>query len=76
MPVYNHAAYVGEAIESVLAQTFERWELLVVDDGSTDGSGSIADAHASKDARIRVYHQPNGGPAAARNHAITQASGE
>ncbi len=73
MPVYNHRAYVGPAIESVLAQTFRDWELVVVDDGSADGSGETIDAFAAKDARIAAVHQANGGEAAARNRGLAAA---
>lgn len=73
MPVYNHAAYVGAAIESVLAQTFRDWELVVVDDGSTDESGAIVDGYAAKDPRIVAIHQTNGGEGAARNRALAAA---
>jgi len=73
MPVYNHAAYVGAAIESVRAQTFRDWELVVVDDGSTDGSGAIVDGYAVQDPRIVVIHQANGGEGAARNRALAAA---
>ena len=57
MPVYNHAAYVGEAIRSVQAQTRTDWELIVVDDGSTDGSGEIAESITADDERITVLHR-------------------
>ncbi|HOF18296.1 MAG TPA: glycosyltransferase [Phycisphaerae bacterium] len=76
MPVYNHAAYVAQAVESVLAQTFGDWELYIVDDGSTDETPGIVDDLASRDARILAIHQTNAGPAAARNAAIRQARGE
>jgi glycosyltransferase involved in cell wall biosynthesis len=75
MPVYNHAAYVGQAIESVHRQSFADWELVIVDDGSTDGSGRIAKAWAARDGRIRVIHQANAGPAAARNRGIAESAG-
>ncbi|TML96875.1 MAG: glycosyltransferase family 2 protein [Actinobacteria bacterium] len=70
--VYNAERYLGEAIESVLAQTHPRVELVVVDDGSTDGSGRIAQAYG---ARVRCIRQENGGMAAARNRAIPEAHG-
>ena len=71
--VYNGAPYLGEAIESVLAQTHEPIELIVVDDGSTDGSGEIAEAYGP---RLRCIRQQRGGMAAARNSAAAVASGE
>lgn len=74
MPVYNGQKYLSEAIESVLAQTYPRWELIVVDDGSTDESLKIARQYA--DPRVRVFHQENAGEAAARNEALRQMSGE
>ena len=73
MPVYNHAAYVPEAIRSVREQTFAGWELLVVDDGSTDSSAALVDDLAGADERITALHQANAGPAAARNTALEQA---
>lgn len=74
MPVYNTQAYLGEAIESILAQTYPRWELIVVDDGSTDESLEVAQSF--HDSRIRVFHQPNLGEAAARNEALRHMNGE
>jgi glycosyltransferase involved in cell wall biosynthesis len=71
--VYNCAAYLGEAIESVLAQTHEPVELIVVDDGSTDESGAVAESYGP---RVRCIHQERGGMAAARNRAVEAASGE
>jgi len=76
MPVYNHAAYVTEAARSVIDQTFADWELWIVDDGSTDGSGELAEVLATKDDRIRTIHQSNAGPAAARNAALRRARAE
>ena len=74
MPAYNVAPYIGEAIESVLNQTFDDLELLIVDDGATDGSDVIADLYASRDRRIRVIRQANAGISAARNHGLRVAS--
>jgi len=70
MPAYNAASTLGEAVESVLAQTFESWELVIVDDGSTDRTLSIAEAYAAGDPRIRVIHQANAGCGPARSVAI------
>lgn len=75
MPAYNVAPYIGAAMESVLAQTFTDFELLVVDDGSTDESGAIAARYAARDARVRVARQANAGISAARNHALRLAQG-
>lgn len=76
MPVYNHARFVADAVESVFAQDFADWELLIVDDGSTDGSAEIVDGLARGEKRVKVVHQANAGPAAARNVAIDGATGE
>jgi glycosyltransferase involved in cell wall biosynthesis len=76
MPVYQGREYLAAAIESVLAQTFERLELLVVDDGSTDGSSAIARSYAGRDPRVRYRRQENAGQGAARNTGIGVARGE
>lgn len=74
MPAFNAAAYIGEAVESVLQQTEEQWELIVVDDGSTDNTASVIARF--KDPRIRVIRQLNQGEALARNRALDLAEGE
>ena len=61
MPVFNAEQYVAEAINSILEQTFEEFEFIIVNDGSTDGTRAILDSFASKDSRIRLYHQANAG---------------
>lgn len=76
VPVYNAEKYIGMALDSVLAQTYPDWECICVDDGSKDSSGSILDEYATKDSRIKVIHQKNGGEAAARNTALDFATGE
>lgn len=76
MPVYNVRQYLDEAIDSVLDQDFADFELLLIDDGSTDGSGDLAEERAKSDPRIRVIHQENGGLANARNTGVSEASGE
>lgn len=75
IPVYNAAPWIGAAMDSVLAQTFGSLELLVVDDGSTDLSLAEIEARAALDARVRVFRQPNRGPAAALNLALGEARG-
>lgn len=75
MPAYNVENYISDAIESVLAQTMGDWELLVVDDGSTDASGAIASRYARRDARIQVYHKNNGGLSDARNYGLERVRG-
>ena len=67
VPVYQAEALLPQCVESVLAQTFSDWELLLIDDGSRDGSPTLCDGYAAKDPRIRVFHKPNGGVSTARN---------
>jgi glycosyltransferase involved in cell wall biosynthesis len=74
MPAYNVAPYIGAAIASVRAQTHTDWELLVVDDGSTDRTASIALDSAARDSRIRVLRQANGGISSARNHGLRESA--
>ena len=76
IPVFNAVAYLPACLDSVLAQTYRDIEVIIVDDGSTDGSGDVCDDYASRDARIAVFHQPNGGPSAARNKGLELAGGE
>lgn len=76
VPVYNVRPYLDACIQSILAQSYADYEILLIDDGSTDGSGEICDVWAKKDSRIRVIHQPNGGLAAARNTGIREAKGD
>ena len=76
VPVYNVELYLGECIESILNQTYETFELLLVNDGSKDSSGEICDEYAQKDPRIRVIHKENEGPSATRNRGIEEAEGE
>ena len=75
MPVYNTAPYLRMAIDSVVGQTFEAWELILIDDGSTDGSAQICDAYAREDSRIRVIHAGHHGVSHARNLGLEQATG-
>lgn len=76
MPTYNSEAFVGETIESVIAQTYPSWELLVVDDCSTDGTCGLVEGYARSDARVRLFRQEtNQGPAAARNRALRESRG-
>jgi hypothetical protein len=74
MPAYNAERYIGEAVESVLAQTWQDWELIIVDDGSVDGTSRILERFS--DARIKKLRQPNSGEGAARNAGLDAASGE
>ena len=77
MPMHNSAAFVGEAIESVLAQSYSEWELIIVDDESTDASVSIVEAYAQKDSRIRLFRNPKPikMPSAPRNMGLSMAKG-
>lgn len=74
--IYNVKAYLNECMDSIVGQLDDTTELLLVDDGSTDGCGEICDRYAREDSRISVIHQKNGGLSAARNTAIERASGE
>ena len=76
MPVYNAEKGLKRCIDSILAQEFSDFELIAVDDGSRDGSGSILDAYAAKDRRVHPVHQTNGGVSNARNHGISLAKGD
>ncbi|MEM0984870.1 MAG: glycosyltransferase [Pseudomonadota bacterium] len=76
MPAFNTEAFIGEAIESVRAQTYSNWELLIVEDGSDDRTLKIATDYASKDQRIRVFENPGKYQTAARNHAFENALGK
>jgi glycosyltransferase involved in cell wall biosynthesis len=75
VPVYNTEKYLRECVDSILAQTFPDFELILVNDGSTDGSGAICDEYAEKDPRIQVIHQVNGGVTSARKAAMRIAAG-
>lgn len=76
IPVYNVEKYLGNCIDSILNQSSNDWELILVDDGSTDLSGVICDEYAKKNDRIRVIHKQNNGASAARNVGISLANGD
>ena len=76
IPVFNAEIFLEETVRSVLSQDYSHFELLIIDDGSTDQSGKIADEWAHRDDRIQVIHQTNAGVAAARNRGIAMARGE
>lgn len=76
VPVYNAEKTLHRCVDSILAQTFTDFELLLINDGSTDGSGRVCDEYAAKDARIRVFHKENGGVSSARNVGLDEARGE
>lgn len=76
IPVYNILDYLERCVDSVCAQTYGNLEVILVDDGSTDGTGELCDRLAEKDKRIRVYHKENGGSSSARNLGIEKADGD
>ena len=76
VPVYNAEKYLEQCIDSVLEQTYNNIELILVDDGSTDSSGDICDKYALKDQRVKVVHQKNARIGAARNRGIEEATGD
>ena len=76
VPVYNVEKYLCSGIDSILAQTFTDFELLLIDDGSRDKSGEICDEYANKDCRVKVFHKENGGVSSARNLGIDESKGE
>ena len=76
VPVYNIENYIRVCVESILAQTYESFELILVDDGSKDNSGILCDEYAAIDSRVKVIHKENGGVSSARNAGLQQAKGE
>ena len=75
VPVYQVEQYIRQCVDSILAQTFTDFELILVDDGSKDQSGKICDEYARMDARVKVIHQNNSGVAVARNNGIAYSNG-
>lgn len=76
VPIYNVEQYLQSCLDSIIAQTYKDWELLLIDDGSLDKSGAICDEYAKKDVRIRVFHKENGGVSSARQKGQDEARGE
>lgn len=76
VPVYNVEAYLPRCVDSILAQTYQDLEVILVDDGTPDRAGQICDEYAARDSRVRVIHKPNGGLSSARNAGIEIAAGE
>ena len=76
MPVYNSEKYISEAIESVCNQSYQNWELLIINDGSTDHTAKIIDEYSKKDSRIKVFHRENEGVSMARNLGLNQSCGD
>lgn len=76
VPCYNQAAYLSQTLDSVIAQTYDDWECIVVNDGSSDNTETVADSYCKKDNRIKYYYQPNAGLSAARNAGIVHTTGD
>ena len=76
VPVYNSEQFLSACLNSLLSQTYCFFEIIVVDDGSTDSSGRVCDSYAEKDKRVKVFHQRNGGVSKARNLGLSKASGK
>src|SRR5665647_1387418 len=76
VPVYNVELYIRECLDSILTQTFKDFEVILVNDGSTDQSGDICNEYAKNDKRIKVAHKDNGGVSSARNVGIKLAQGD
>ena len=76
IPVYNIERYLNKCLDSIINQSFKDFELILINDGSTDNSGEICDHYAQKDSRVKVIHKDNGGVSSARNIGLDQAKGE
>lgn len=76
IPIYNASKYLRQCLDSIVAQTVDSWEAVLVDDGSSDGSPAICDEYAKKDDRFRVFHRENGGVGRARNYGLDLAKGD
>lgn len=76
VPIYNAEAYLPACLDSLLAQTVQDLQIILVDDGSTDGSQAIAQTYAARDVRVELYGQPHAGQSAARNFGLTHAKGQ
>ena len=76
VPVYNVEPYLTQCLDSILSQTFADFEVILVDDGSTDGSGALCDSYAEKDGRFLCIHKENGGLVSARQAGFPYAKGQ
>lgn len=76
IPVYNVEQYLRQCIDSILQQSYDNFEIILVDDGSTDSSSQLCDNYAIKDNRVKVFHKMNGGLSDARNFGLLHARGE
>ena len=75
-PCYNGEKYISETIESVISQTYDNWEMIIIDDGSKDNSAKVVEKYLKEDPRIRLIQQENAGSAAARNRGIKECTGQ
>ena len=76
VPIYNAEKYIGPCLESIIQQTYSHWEVLLINDGSSDASGEICEKYAQTDNRIKVFHRNNHGVSATRNYGIEHATGK
>ena len=76
VPVYNAEKYLEDCVNSILSQILDDFELLLIDDGSTDSSGTICDSYKIRDSRVRVFHKKNGGVTSARRLGVEKSLGE
>ncbi|MCL2024064.1 MAG: glycosyltransferase [Oscillospiraceae bacterium] len=76
VPVYNVESYLGKCLDSIVEQSYQNLQIILVDDGATDSSGQICDEYAARDGRIQVIHKPNGGLSSARNAGLDSARGQ
>lgn len=76
LPAYNVGEYIGICLDSILQQTYSNYEVIIVNDGSTDDTLAICQAYAQRDSRIHLFSQENAGVSSARNHCLSQAKGE
>lgn len=75
IPCYNQGRFLSDTLDSVLAQTYENWEAIIVNDGSTDNTSEVADQYCAKDQRFKYIYQPNAGLSAARNTGVSNSNG-
>ena len=76
VPVYNSEAYLENCLNSIIQQTYQNLEIILVNDGSTDGSAAICQRYKIQDPRVKVYHKPNGGVGSSRYRALEAVTGD
>ena len=76
VPVYNRENMIASVIDSVVSQSYSSWELLLIDDGSTDSTAEVCKRYAAQDERVRYFYKDNGGVSSARNFGIREANGD